>query len=211
MRAACLVVLGLIVAGCGDLSTKEHDSSPETAIGSDDVARLPENAPRQTAESPTSSDARWVQTDQSSQRSSPGGLVVNRVYYGQRVTIHERRGDWVRVTRDGLDARWMPAADLARNRPPEKPAYEGSAEYRDARIAPDAIANPGEYGLTRADIDIIRKGAKWVLQSRSDCARIEDSDKSGSRANTYFVTCRSGSGTHNVFFTRSEVEALNIR
>jgi len=213
MRVPLLILVGLLSAGCGDRRpVSPEDSRPEapsaSGFGDTNAERItvPVADPASNSES-----TYWVNVNQSSQYSSPGGAVVNRVYFGQRITVHERRGEWLRTTADGFDERWTRASDLTSERPAERPDYDGPAEFRDARIAPDAIANPGQYGLTRADIDIIRKGAKLVLQSRPDCDQIEDSDKSGSRANTYFVTCRMGGRTENVFFTRAEVEAANLR
>ena len=101
----------------------------------------------------------------------PEEAVVNRVYYRQKLTAYERRDGWVRTTQDGFTPRWTRLSQLTDTQPPEKPAYAGPADYADDRIMPDAIPNPGEDGLTRADIDIIRKGAKMVLQTRPDCAQ----------------------------------------
>jgi len=99
---------------------------------------------------------------------------------------------------------------LADKEPPAKPAYAGPSEYQDDRIAPEAIPNPGEYGLTKADVDTLRKGAKLVLQSRPDCSRIEAGDKSVKKPNTYYVTCRIGGSVENVFFTRAEAQGASL-
>jgi hypothetical protein len=153
----------------------------------------------------------WVSGDQATEHSSPGGAVVNRIYYRQKLTGYERRDGWLRTTEDGYTARWTRLSQLTQTEPPEKPAYAGPANYADDRIAPDAIPNPGENGLTRADVDIIRKGAKMVLQTRPDCSRIELGDKSVSRPNTYYVMCTVGGSVQNVFFTRAEAEAASVR
>lgn len=69
----------------------------------------------------------------------------------------------------------------------------------------DAIPNPGEYNLTKADVDILWKGAKLVLDSQ-DCGTVTVADKSVSKKDTYYVTCSSGRA-HNVFFTKAEALA----
>ena len=150
----------------------------------------------------------WVKAEVATEHTSPGGPVVNRIYYRQKLTIYEKRGAWYRTTQDGFSPRWTRASLLTDTQPPEKPDYAGPPEFADSRIAPDAIPNPGEDGLTRRDVDIIRKGAKMVLLTRPGCGRIELGDKSVSKPNTYYVTC-SGFG-QNVFFTRDEVEAAQL-
>jgi hypothetical protein len=150
---------------------------------------------------------RWVAVEVSTEHSSPDGPVVNRVYYGQKLTTYERRGDWYRTVEDGFEPRWTKAGDLTSTKPAEKPAYSGPAGYQDARIEPDAIPNPGQYGLTKRDVDTLWKGAAMVLGKRPNCSQITTADKSVSKPNTYYVTCRMGGVTENVFFTRAEAEA----
>lgn len=150
---------------------------------------------------------RWVAVEVSTEHSSPDGPVVNRVYYGQKLTTYERRGDWYRTVEDGFEPRWTKADDLTSTKPTEKPAYFGPAGYQDARIEPDAIPNPGQYGLTKRDVDTLWKGAAMVLRERSDCSQITTADKSVRKPNTYYVTCRMGGVPENVFFTQAEAEA----
>lgn len=149
----------------------------------------------------------WVSTTSATEHSRPGGSVVNRVYQGQKFTVYEKRGDWYRTTEDGFAPRWTKASNLSTTQPPPAAEYGGPQGYQDGRIAPDAIPNPGEYGLTKADVDILWKGAKLVLQSRPDCGQISTADKSVHRSNTYYVTCQRGGMPENVFFTRAEAEA----
>ncbi len=153
---------------------------------------------------------RWVAVEVSTEHSSPDGPVVNRVYYGQKLTTYERRGDWYRTVENGFEPRWTKAWDLASTKPPEKPAYSSPAKYHDARLEPDAIPNPGQYGLTRRDVDALWKGASMVLRERPDFSQITSADKSVRKPNTYYVTCRIGGVPSNVFFTRSEAEAIRM-
>lgn len=147
----------------------------------------------------------------STEHASPDGPVVNRIYYGQKLTAYERQGDWYRTVEDGFEPRWTKAGDLASTKPPEKPEYTGAAAYQDARIAQDAIPNPGQYGLTRRDVDALWKGAKMVLRDQPNCSQITTADKSVSKPNTYYVTCRMGGVPENVFFTRDEIDADRIQ
>lgn len=211
-------VLGIIMmlVGCGN-------SEPE---GAENVAPVPGVAAKPAipkfGETPAERGAReaierkadlgtyWVKAESATEHSTPNGPVVNRVYYGQKFTIYEKRGEWFRTVEDGSVPRWTRASALTDKTPPAKPAYVGPSEYQDDRIAPDAIPSPGEYGLTRADVDTLRKGAKLVLQSRPDCSRIEVGDKSVKKPNTYYVTCRIGGSVQNVFFTRAEADAARL-
>lgn len=150
---------------------------------------------------------RWVAVQVSTEHSSPDGPVVNRLYYGQKLATHERRDGWYRTVEDGFEPRWTKAADLTSTKPPEKPSYSGPPGSQDARIEAHAIPNPGQYGLTKRDVDALWKGATMVLRERPDCSQITNADKSVRKPNTYYVTCRMGGAPENVFFTRAEAEA----
>lgn len=200
-------VLGIVVmlAGCGNSEPKGAESvahvpavAPKAAVPKFGEAPAERNA-REDAEQKAGLGDYWVKAESATEHSSPNGPVVNRVYYGQKFTVYEKRGEWYRTVEDGFVARWTRASSLADKEPPAKPAYAGPSEYQDDRIAPEAIPNPGEYGLTKADVDTLRKGAKLVLQSRPDCSRIEAGDKSVKKPNTYYVTCRIGGSVLTVY------------
>nr|WP_316629648.1 hypothetical protein [uncultured Brevundimonas sp.] len=215
MRRFAVLSAVALLGACGD-SGPSNDVPADVEIVEPDAAPKfgesgPERAQREAADRAAGVGSYWVSGDVATEHSSPGGAVVNRVYYRQKLTAYERRDGWVRTTQDGFTPRWTRLSQLTDTQPPEKPAYAGPADYADDRIMPDAIPNPGEDGLTRADIDIIRKGAKMVLQTRPDCAQIELGDKSVSRANTYYVMCSVNGSVENVFFTRAEVEAATVR
>lgn len=148
----------------------------------------------------------WVKGDQATEHARPGGPVSNTIYYRQKVTVYERQGEWVRTTEDRAEPRWTLASELTDTRPPERPVYKGPAGSENGRIAADAIPSPGENGLTRADVDILWRGANLVLTARPECSRIDLADKSVSRSDTYYVTCNVDGAPQNVFFTKSEVE-----
>jgi hypothetical protein len=201
MRRANVVSIAvsaiLALGACGERDRAAPAASNQAAVA---------DAPASPA-SATDLGDRWVAVEVSTERSSPDGPVVNRVYYGQKLTTYERRGDWYRTVEDGFEPRWTKADDLTSTKPAEKPAYSGPAGYQDARIEPDAIPNPGQYGLTKRDVDDLWKGATMVLRERPDCSQITTADKSVRKPNTYYVTCRMGGVPENVFFTRAEAEA----
>lgn len=202
-----------LLTACGGSDTVEADDQP--AMG-------PEASGPRFGETTAERDTRlaeerraglgdmWVSAEVATEHSAPDGRVVNRVYHGQKFTIYEKRGDWYRTTEDGFDERWTNRKSLSASQPPEKPTYDGPEAYRDTRIAANAIPGPGQYGLSRSDVDILWKGAKLVLQSRPDCASITNADKSVKQPDTYYVTCRVGGMPANVFFTKAEAEAADV-
>lgn len=212
-------VLGIVMmlVGCGNSGPEGAESvTPVLSVAAKPATPKFGETPaernaRENAERTADLGDYWVKAESATEHSSPNGPVVNRVYYGQKFTVYERRGEWYRTVEDGFVARWTRASSLADKEPPAKPAYVGPSEYQDDRIAPDAIPNPGEYGLTKADVDTLRKGAKLVLQSRPDCSRIEAGDKSVKKPNTYYVTCRIGGSVENVFFTRADAQGASLR
>lgn len=201
MRRATAVSIAvsaiLAMGACGESDHAASSPSNRAAVA---------DPPASTASTDGLGD-RWVAVEVSTEHSSPDGPVVNRVYYGQRLTTYKRQNDWYRTVEDGFAPRWTKAGDLTSTKPPEKPAYSGPAAYQDVRIAPDAIPNPGQYGLTKRDVDALWKGAKMVLRGRPNCSQITSADKSVRKPNTYYVTCRMGGVPENVFFTRAEAEA----
>lgn len=203
-----------LLASCGE-PAPSTGPAPSAEVSAPAGPRFGETGSERTQREATERAAGigtfWVSGDQATEHSSPGGAVVNRIYYRQGLIGYERRDGWLRTTQEGYTPRWTRLSQLTEAEPPEKPVYAGPAAYADDRIAPDAIPNPGESGLTRADVDIIRKGAKMILQTRADCSRIELGDKSVNRPNTYFVMCAVGGSVQNVFFTRAEAEAASVR
>jgi hypothetical protein len=153
----------------------------------------------------------WVKGDRATEHARPEGPVSNTIYYRQKVTVYERQGEWLRTTHDRAVPRWTLASELTDARPPERPVYSGPAGTKNDRIAADAISNPGEDGLTRADVDILWRGANLVLAARPECSRIDLADKSVSRSGTYYVTCDVEGVPQNVFFTKREVEQGRLK
>jgi hypothetical protein len=144
----------------------------------------------------------WVRVDTLAEYDAPAtGKIVNRVYYGQAMTVYSTQGSWGRVTEPQFTARWVLLAGLAESKPPEKKQRPVPASNRDPRIAKDAIPKVGENGLSQRDVDLLWKGANYMLKT-GRCSKIEYADKSTSRTNTYYVNC---GGASNVFFTPSDI------
>lgn len=144
----------------------------------------------------------WVGLETAKEYDAPSGRVVNRAYYRQQFTVYEKRGEWYRTVENGFTPRWSKASDLSPTEPAVTPQHAGPPAYRDARIASGAIPNPGQYGLTKRDVDTLWKGAKLTLQTEAGCSQITMADKSVWKPNTYYVTCRIGGGMPTNVFSR---------
>jgi hypothetical protein len=131
---------------------------------------------------------------------SPSAAVVNQIYRGQAVQVLEVRDGWARTTAEGYTPRWVRTGDISTQEPAPLAQPGMPADLQDPRIAPSAIREVGEGGLTSQDVLILWRGAKHML-STGRCQRVEYADKSVSRANTYFVNC----GADNLFFTPSDL------
>lgn len=152
----------------------------------------------------------WVTKFESKEYSAPNGKVVNTVYYGQKLTAYRKANGWVRTTEPQFTARWSKLSDLSTKEPPPRKDLAADPATEDSRIAPDAFGKPGENGLTKRDIEILRKGAKLAVTTRSDCPYVSIGDKS-IKGRGYFVTCNQGDvRAHNVFFTAKEVAAAKL-
>jgi hypothetical protein len=136
----------------------------------------------------------FVTAIEAEEKDAPNGATVNRIYRGQRVEISETQGDWVRVTKDGFDPRWVRIADLSKDPPAELPQPKLAAELEDPRLG--AIPKIGEYGHNEADVIALRTAALELLIS-GQCTTIEDANKSVNVAGVYYVNCGEAS---NRFF-----------
>jgi hypothetical protein len=137
--------------------------------------------------------------------SDPSAKVTNRLYRGTAVEVMQIRGDWARISKyydggvEGLNgrvARWIPAQQVSKQRPSDAAPAE---IQNDSRIS--GLPEPGDGGLTKADIAILYRGAKHFLDS-GQCKLIEYGDKSTSKANNYFVNCGE---PRNRFFKPSDL------
>lgn len=166
----------------------QQQTSPN-AGGSPEVAEAP-GSDSSSATAPVM----YVTVNEAEERDAPNGTTVNRIYRGQRVDVAEAQGEWVRVTKDGFDPRWVRIADLSKEKPPEVSQPQLPAGLDDARLG--AIPKVGEYGHTEADVLALRTAALELLNS-GQCAKIEDANKSVNVAGVYYLNCGEAS---NRFF-----------
>lgn len=138
----------------------------------------------------------WVNANVVEERDAPNGRVVNRLYVGQKVTVYRTDGEWALVTEPRFQARWVRIRDLS----PTPVASPPSATVADPRIAKDAIPGVGADGHTAQDVEILKRGAKWALDT-GRCKRVDYGNKSVNRPGTYFVMCEN----KNVFFTERDL------
>ena len=190
MRAYVKVVATLVVLfGCSSASDSRVDKPAEPSSSRAEVADDP--------------NAYYVLTDTAEERAGPNdqAAVVNRIYRGQKLTVYDSSGRWVRITEPRFDARWVDRTKLSTTRPPTLPQPDIPAESQDERIAADAIPKVGEDGLTADDVRILWRGAKQMLDTKQ-CSKVEYAAKSTTREGTYYVNC----GGENIFFTAAELK-----
>ena len=100
-----------------------------------------------------------------------------------------------------------PAAHAKQRRelPPERAAVASVAvgsldAYRDPRIERNAIPEQAGDGLTDADVLILWRGAKFLLE-QGRCARVDYANRSFVDARRYFVQ----DALHSVYFTEADL------
>jgi hypothetical protein len=145
----------------------------------------------------------YVNRDTLAEMSAPGGgSIVNRIYYGQGVTVSGVTGKYARVTEPKFVGRWVEFAGLSKTRPAPKAQKLVPKSQQDPRIGKDAIPKVGDGGLSQRDVDILWRGANYFLKT-GKCSRVELANKSTSRTNTYYVNC---GGPQNIFFTEADLK-----
>ncbi|MDX1711391.1 MAG: hypothetical protein R3316_09685, partial [Rhodovibrionaceae bacterium] len=70
----------------------------------------------------------------------------------------------------------------------------------DPRIASAAIPEPGQYGLSEADVKLLRAGATKLLDD-GRCQKVVYTAKSLTKDDTYFFNC----GDQSYFLTPQEI------
>lgn len=73
--------------------------------------------------------------------------------------------------------------------------------WRDPRIEDDAIPTVGQHGHTRHDVDVLWRGANWVLKT-GRCSQIDYAARSMLQPGEYFVGC---SGGRTISFTEGQI------
>lgn len=145
----------------------------------------------------------YVIRDTLVEMSAPGGgSIVNRLYYGQGLTVTSVNGKYARVTEPQFVGRWVEFAGLSKARPAPKPQKPVPKSQQDPRIDKDAIPKVGDGGLSQRDVDILWRGANYFLKI-GKCSRVDLADKSLSRPNTYYINC---GGPQNIFFTEADLK-----
>lgn len=126
--------------------------------------------------------------------------VAKRLEHGAKVSVHERRGEWARISEffdppekvkipkpeeSGKVARWVAARYLSEKKPAAPPPSGPSQADIDRRIH---LPKPGQGGITAKDYKLLRRYARRLLR-RGECTAVTNGDKSAQRPGTYFVTC----------------------
>jgi hypothetical protein len=128
-------------------------------------------------------------------RNAPkNGSVVGKLEDGEIVEVYEIDDGWARLSRDGEKPRWVSANYLLPTKAPEAPSGT------DPRIASAAIPEPGQYGLSESDVEMLRAGAIQLLDD-GRCQKVVYTAKSLTKENTYFFNC----GDQSFFLTPQDI------
>lgn len=128
-------------------------------------------------------------------RDAPkNGRVVGKLDNGEVVEVYEIADGWARLSRDGEKPRWVSVNYLLPTKAPEAPSQQ------DPRIASAAIPEPGQYGLSEDDVEMLRAGAAQLLGD-GRCQKVVYTAKSLTKENTYFFNC----GDESFFLTPQDI------
>lgn len=131
--AGLVVVVGffaLLVAMCSAGGRRDSQRSS--------VAQAPA-APQVPTESsrPEMTETQFVSTSTLNQRSSPNGRIIGRLAGGDSVVVYERKGEWARVSAQGVPAKWVSSKLLCSGsgcyRPTNRPVSPSRKNLRPAR------------------------------------------------------------------------------
>ena len=123
------------------------------------------------------------------------GSVVGKLSEGDLVEVYKIEDGWARLSAEGETPRWVSVNYLVQTKQPTAPSR------RDPRIASAAIPQPGQYGLSETDVELLWAGATRLLEE-GRCMKVVYAAKSLTKDNTYYFNC----GDHSVFLTPRDIE-----
>lgn len=131
--AGLVVVVGffaLLVAMCS--AGGQRDSQRSSVAQAPAAAQVPTESSR-----PEMTETQFVSTSTLNQRSSPNGKIIGRLAGGDSVVVYERKGEWARVSAQGVPAKWVSSKLLCSGsgcyRPTNRPVSPSRKNLRPAR------------------------------------------------------------------------------
>ncbi|HGM6050736.1 TPA: SH3 domain-containing protein [Stenotrophomonas maltophilia] len=131
--AAGLVVVGffaLLVAMCN--AGGQRDSQRSSVAQATVAPPVPKEYSR-----PEMAETQFVSTSTLNLRSSPNGEIIGRLAGGDSVVVHERKGEWARVSAQGAPAKWVSSKLLCSGsgcyRPTNRPVSPSHESLRPGR------------------------------------------------------------------------------
>jgi hypothetical protein len=141
--------------------------------------------------------------------------IADRLRLNDPVSVMEREGRWARISvfhdakitgrgcekpEDDSIAHWVSLDYLTTQVPDGTDPNAWFGLLSDRRIR--GVPKVGDYGLTRADLEIIRRYASSLLLN-GECEGIDTGNKSVSREGTYYVACEGE--TEQRYFTAADI------
>jgi len=131
--AGLVVVVGffaLLVAMCS--AGGQRDSQRSSVAQAPAAPQVPTESSR-----PEMTETQFVSTSTLNQRSSPNGRIIGRLAGGDSVVVYERKGEWARVSAQGVPAKWVSSKLLCSGsgcyRPTNRPVSPSRKNLRPAR------------------------------------------------------------------------------
>jgi hypothetical protein len=143
--------------------------------------------------------------------------IADRLQINDPVSVMEEEGGWARISvyhdatitrrecrkpEEGLIAHWVSRDFLTTQVPDGTDPNAWFGMLSDRRIR--GIPRVGDYGLTRKDLQLIRRYASSLLLDGT-CEGIATGNKSVSREGTYYVACEGE--TEQRYFTAEDVSS----
>ena len=140
--------------------------------------------------------------------------VARRLSENEVVPVYEEEDGWSRISvyydagsepncpgdTGDLIAQWVASRFLSAEPTENYDPNQWFGPLGDRRIR--GIPKVGDYGLTRAEIEVIRRYAAQMLLDE-ECSSIEAGNKSVSKPGTYYVYCAGESEQR--FFTKADL------
>ncbi|WP_425517528.1 SH3 domain-containing protein [Stenotrophomonas indicatrix] len=131
--AGLVVVVGffaLLVAMCS--AGGQRDSQRSSVAQAPAAPQVPTESSR-----PEMTETQFVSTSTLNLRSSPNGKIIGRLAGGDSVVVYERKGEWARVSAQGVPAKWVSSKLLCSGsgcyRPTNRPVSPSRKNLRPAR------------------------------------------------------------------------------
>jgi hypothetical protein len=123
------------------------------------------SSPAITALSSQPAEIMFVNTPALNQRSAPGGSVAGKISGGDAVSIHERRGSWVRISPDNSAPLWVSRSHLCAGTGCYRPAPPRNRSSTPARRSRSSYIDDDTCPCSGNRVCIGPRGGRYCITS----------------------------------------------